>query len=104
PDDAAGGIPDQKLPPVHAADAGQPGGRDAQERDEAAEEDGLAPVFLEEPLGGRQRLLEMAARDRPAEEQPAAARAAEPVADVVADDRAGRRDHDHPEERVVALV
>ena len=63
------------------------GRRDAQERDEPADEDGLRAVSLEEALGRRQHPLRVPPRDRPAVDQRPAAVAPEPVADVVADDR-----------------
>ena len=38
PDDPAGRIPEEEPPPLHLAEPGDPGGREAQDRDEAAEE------------------------------------------------------------------
>ena len=104
PEDAAGRVPEEEPPPLHVAEAGEPGGRDPQDGDEAAEEDRLRAVLLEEPLARRQRLLGVAANEAPPVDQRTAAVAAERVADVVADDRSERRDHDHREERVVVML
>src|SRR6478672_9220540 len=64
PDDPAGGIPEEEAPPGHMADSGEPRCRDAQDRHESTEEDGLRPVPLEEALGGRQDAREVVAEQR----------------------------------------
>jgi hypothetical protein len=78
----------------HVADAREPGGRDAQPGDPAAEEYGLGPVRGEERLACTQdvptALLEYA---RPLQ-QASPTGAADEVADVVADDGAERGQRD----------
>src|SRR5438045_6130820 len=53
PADAAGGIPGEEEPPMHLADARQPGCGHPQDRDEAPEEDRLRAVTREEALRPR---------------------------------------------------
>jgi hypothetical protein len=104
PANPPGRIPEQEPPPRHPADAGDPGSRVAKDGDEAAEEDCLAAVLGHQPLGRGQEALGVAAQRPPALEQAAAPQAPDqPVAEVVADDRAGRGYHDHPDDRVVPL-
>src|SRR3954447_4919180 len=99
PDDASGRIPEEEAPPVHVADPGEPRRRHPQDRDEAAEEDGFRSVALEEALGGWEDASEVVAEVRNAPQQRPAALAADPVARVVADDRSGRGDDDHGDDR-----
>ena len=56
-------------------------------------------VLGEESLRRGQGLAGVAGERLPAFEQSASAEPADPVADVVAEDRGGRRDHDHLPER-----
>src|SRR5260370_1473283 len=44
PDDSTERVPEEELPPVHPADAGDPGGGEAEDGDEAAEEHRLRPM------------------------------------------------------------
>ena len=104
PDDAAGRVEGEEAPPLHVADAGHPRSRHPQDRDEAAEEDRLAAMLLEEALGGGQRPFRIARDRTPPLEQPAPAVAPERVADVVADDRRCGGHHDHGHDREVMLV
>ena len=50
PSDAAEGVEDRELAPLHVARPGHPRGRDAQHRQPAPEEHGLAAVAAEEDL------------------------------------------------------
>src|SRR6476660_330359 len=81
PDDAARRVPEEEAPPRHVRDAGEPGRRDAEHGDEAADEDGLAAVLAEEALAGRQGALRVAPNRPPAVEEPSPACAADQVAD-----------------------
>src|SRR5439155_25816480 len=87
PDDAAGRIPGEELPPVHPADPGEPRGRDAEHGEEAREEDRLATVALEEPFGRRQGAVGVPLDELEPHNQLPAADPPEPVPDVVTDDR-----------------
>ena len=80
------------------ADPGHPRAGHAQPGHEPREEDGLSPVATEEALRARQQRLQPAE----AEEEPAPVGPADPVAHVVAEDRAERREPDHRPDRVVA--
>src|ERR671938_92087 len=70
----------------------------AQAGDEAREEDGLAAVTAKEALRARQHRLQAAEAD---EELPPVD-PADPVADVVAEDRPERGEHDHLRDPEVA--
>jgi len=64
----------------------------------------LPPCLAHQPLGRGQEALGVAAQRPPALEEAAAAEPSDqPVAEVVAHDRAGGGDHDHPDDRVVPL-
>src|SRR5439155_19938518 len=84
-------------------EARDPGAGDAEAAEPARGEDRLAAVPLEEPFGRRQHAVAEAAHDRVALQEAAAELPAEPVADVVSDDRGGGRDHDQPRDREVSL-
>src|SRR5262249_4812861 len=104
PDDPAGGVPEQELPPVHPREAGDPGDGVAEDGDEATEEDRLAAVARHQRLGPRKNAVGVAVQPAPAaKEGPAAEPPDQPVAEVVADDRAGRRNGDHRLDAVVPL-
>src|SRR6185437_17164941 len=96
PDDPPGGIPQEEPPPAHAGDPCEPGGGDAQERDEPGEEDRLAAVPREEALARRERPLRVPPCELEALDQLSAADAPDPVAGVVPDDCAGSGDEDNP--------
>ncbi len=89
PEDAAGGVEDEEAAPVHLHRAGQEGGLGAKDRDEAAEEDDLAAVAIEQVAADLQPVLIDADVVAVAAQQPVAAGAADQVADVVADGRSG---------------
>src|SRR5581483_3850360 len=54
PHDAARRVPEEEREPVHPAEACEPGGSEAEDRDEAAEEHRLAAVPLHDLLAARQ--------------------------------------------------
>ena len=72
--------------------AGQPRGPYAQAKHEAAEEDGLGTVAVEERLASAQGVEALAVEAAGPLEQPASTLAPDDVADVVADDRRGGGD------------
>ena len=94
----------QEGAPAHLARAGEPGGPDAQAGDPATEEHGLRAVAGEERIADREHPLALVVEtSRPLEQRPAAA-APDHEADVVADDRAGRGDDDHRDDRQLVLA
>src|SRR5579864_3533506 len=104
PADAAGGVPEQESRPVHSPEPRDPRCGVAEHRDEAAEEDRLAPVLPHQLLGTREDPLRVLLQPAPALEERAAPPAADdPVAEVVPDDRGRRRDGDDGGDVVVAL-
>src|SRR5205814_280469 len=104
PGDPACGVPEQKPPPRHAPEPRDPGRREAQDCDEAAEEDGLAAVAVHYLLGARQDAVRPPLQPPvPAEERASAEPPDHPVAEVVADDRRGGGGGDHGRDAVVAL-
>jgi hypothetical protein len=81
---------------VHAREAGDPGDGVTQDGDEAAEENRLAAMAGHERLGAWKDAVAVLVQPAPApEERPTAEAADQPVAEVVADDCAGRGDRDH---------
>ena len=84
---------------MHVIDAGEEGSKDPQHGNETPEEHHLRPVPVEEILAKAQPvLLEPNVASVPFH-QPVATRAADPVSDVVPQDRARRRGDDDPEDR-----
>ena len=96
PDDPARRIEEKELLPIVAIDARQEGRESAQHRDEAAEKDDLSAVPEEEiladfePLLIKSNIMPIAIDKRKAE------LAANPIAAIVAEDRARRSRSDHP--------
>ena len=92
PADAAGGVPEEEPPPRHPRDARRPGGREAQNADETAEEDHLAAVLRHQPLRLGEESVRVPAPIAGALEEAASAEPTDQrVAEVVADDRGRRR-------------
>src|SRR4051812_20084261 len=102
PHDPARGVPREEALPLHLRDARQERGVRAQDGDEAAEEDDFPAVPLEHIPRDLQVPLVDAELRAVANQEPVAARAADRVADVVADDRARGRRHDDALDRQVA--
>jgi hypothetical protein len=104
PGDAAARVPEEELPPGHVREPCHSRRTDAEDRDEAPEEHGLAAVSLHDPLDPRQHAVRVPPQPSPPAEERAPAESPEdPVAEVVADDRGRRGDHDHPDDRVMPL-
>ena len=89
PDDRPRGVEGEEIGVVHPGRPGQEGGVGPQHRDEAAEEDHLAPVALEEISGDLDFRLVEAHQVAVADEQSVAALVPDPVAGRVADDGGG---------------
>jgi hypothetical protein len=88
---------------VHVREPGDPGACDAQPTRPAREEDRLASVAFEEPLGRRQHAIAEAADGVVALEEPASEQTARPVAGVVSENRGDGADDDHLGQREVPL-
>ena len=102
PDERSGQVVDREPRPRHRAGPGEHGRDDADAGDEAAEEDGLRAVAVEEALAALER-VRPEGRERPATRQDRSPAAPpEPVAERVAGDRRGDRDGDDEREREVA--
>src|SRR4051812_23820707 len=95
PDDAAGCVRDQEAAPSHVRDARQERGVGAQQRHEAPEEDDLLAVACEHVAGDLEVALLHPQLVAVLQEQLVATGPADPVADVVADDRPRRGGCDH---------
>src|SRR3954452_46716 len=91
PDDPAGCVRDEEAAPLHLPHTGEKGGVGAEQRHEASEEDDPGAVAVEDVARDLEVALPHATFVPVLEEQPVAAALADRVADVVADDRAGRR-------------
>ena len=100
PDERAGQVVEREPGPRHRAGAGEHRRDDADAGDEAAEEDGLRAVPVEEALAALERVRPQG-RERAAVARQDRAPAAppEPVAERVAQDRRGDRDADDERER-----
>ena len=83
--------------------AGQPRSGDAEERQPAAEEHRLAAVAVEERLAALEERLPPIFEPARSREEATRPVTPELVADVVPDDRRGRRDGDHEREPELAL-
>ena len=103
PDDPAQSVPEEKPPPRHPRDPRHPGARHPHAPEETREEHRLTAVPLEKALGRRHDAIGGALQPRVALDQPAPTLAADPVADVVADDRSGGGDRDHSGDREMTL-
>src|SRR5437588_4721161 len=95
PDHAARRIGDEEALPFHPVHPGEEGGEHAQHGDEPAEEHHLAAVAQEQVLPELDARLREADVAPVAQQQRVAELAPQPIADVVAEDRAerGRADH-----------
>ena len=94
PDEAAERVEQQEARPGEMVDPGEEGGEGAQHGDEAAEEDDLAAVPLEQILRHLQPALVDADVAPVAIDERKAELAPDPIAGVVADDRRRRRAED----------
>jgi MFS family permease len=92
PQDPARGVGGQEPPPAHLAGSGEERRVGAQHGHEPAEEHHLGAMAVEQVTGDLQLLLVQPDLGPVAAGQPVAALVADPVADVVPDDR-GRRRH-----------
>src|ERR687888_16802 len=95
PADAPKGVVEEEAPPMHLADAREPGGSDPQDRDETAEEDRLRAVALEKAFRPGQHARGVSFQPFPPMEKPPPAEPTRPVADVVAGGRGRGRNHQH---------
>jgi hypothetical protein len=80
------GVVEEEGTPAHPARASYQSAEDAQAGEEAGEEDGLAPVPAEERFGASQPLGGDEGVASPAQHERTAPFAADPVADLVAQD------------------
>src|SRR5207253_3474397 len=103
PGNASRSVPEQKPPPGQADDPRHPRSRHPHAAEETSQEYGIASVLLDESFRRREQAPGKPASPLVAVDQATACLAAEPVADVVPDDRAGRRNRDHADDREMAL-
>ena len=96
PDDPARRIEEKERLPIVAIDAGEERREGAQHRDEAAEKHDLPAVLEEEILPDLEPPLVQANVVSVAVDERKAEFAADPIAAIVAEDRARRRRRDHP--------
>src|ERR1700674_764768 len=94
PDNAAGGIEEEKPSPIHSVRPGQDRGEHAQNRDEAAEEHDLAAMPLKQVEAEFQFAFGQSDAPAVAQQQAVSGLASDPVSGVVAHDGAGCRNHD----------
>ena len=90
PEDGAGSIGNEEARPRHAIDAGEERGEHPEKGDEAAEEHDLAAMLHEEILADLDARLGQADVVPIANEHGKADLPPDPIADIVADDGAGR--------------
>ena len=95
PNDAAGGIEQQKARPVHAVGAGEEGCKRSQHGDKAAKENDLAPVTNEKVLAEPYPAFGQSNVTPVSQENTVAYPAPDPEADVVAENRANRSGSNH---------
>src|SRR5207244_545185 len=77
PRDPARRVPEEELPPLHAAQAGDPRGGEAEDRDEAAEEHRLPAVPVHDALRSGEETIRVAVEPPPAGEERTAAEASD---------------------------
>src|SRR6185369_11803724 len=93
--DAPERVPEDERAPVHVVRPGEPRAHDAEAGDPPRQEHGLRAVALEERLALREEPAPARLPATGAREEVPAGPAPQHVPDVVADDRAERRDGDH---------
>src|SRR5436190_16180422 len=96
PEYAARGVCAEKAPPIHPVRPGKKGGKDAQDRDEAPDEDDCAAVAIEEVLPQLNPSIRDADVASIPQEEPVAEFATDPIPDVVAEDCTSRCGGDDP--------
>src|SRR5215207_263988 len=94
PDGSTEGVVEDEGPPAHPANARDQCSEDAQAREEARKEYGLAPVPLEERFGASQPLGGYEDVASPPQDEGSAPLASDPIADLVPDDGPHDAEHD----------